>query len=101
MIYVNYISIKLDKKEESFQWQKTQEGTNWGGLKVCAYVLSRDQLFDTPLSLGFSWQEYWSGLPLPPPGDLPNPGTEPASPALAGRFFTTEPPGKSYVLPLS
>ena len=44
------------------------------------------------LSLGFSRQEYWSGLPCPPPGDLPNPGTEPVtllSPALPGRFFTT------------
>ena len=35
-----------------------------------------------PLSIGFSKQEYWSGLPCPPPGDLPNPGTEPMSPAL-------------------
>ena len=34
------------------------------------------------LSMGFSWQEYWSGLPLPSPGDLPNPGIEPRSPAL-------------------
>ena len=40
-------------------------------------------------------QEYWSGLPFPSPGDLPHPGVEPTSPALAGRFFTTEPPGKS------
>ena len=49
------------------------------------------------LSMGFSRQEYWNGLPCPPPGDLPNPGTEPASsvsPALAGGFFTTVPPGK-------
>ena len=44
------------------------------------------------LSMGFSRKEYWSGLPCPSPGDLPNPGTEPTSlmfPALAGRFFTT------------
>ena len=44
------------------------------------------------LSTGFSRQEYWGGLPCPPPGDLPDPGTEPVSlesPALAGRFFTT------------
>ena len=50
-----------------------------------------------PLSVGFSRQEYWSGLPFPPPGDLPDPGiepTSPVSPALAGGFFTTEPPGK-------
>ena len=50
-----------------------------------------------PLSMEFSKQEYWSGLPCPSPGDLPNPGIEPtflASPALAGRFFATMPPGK-------
>ena len=47
-----------------------------------------------PLSMGFSRQEYWSGLPFPPPGDLPDPRIDPVSPALAGRFFTTEPPGK-------
>ena len=47
-----------------------------------------------PLSTGFSRQEYWSGLPCPPPGDLPDPGIEPGSPALAGGFFTTELPGK-------
>ena len=42
--------------------------------------------------MGFSRQEYWSGLPCPPPGDVPNPGIEPVSlmsPALAGGFFTT------------
>ena len=44
--------------------------------------------------MGFSRQESWSELPFPSPGDLPNPGIEPASPAWAGRFFTTEPPGK-------
>ena len=54
-----------------------------------------------PLSIEFSRQEYWSGLPFPLPGYLPNPGIKPAiepeslvSPALAGRFFTTVPPGK-------
>ena len=49
------------------------------------------------LSMGFPRQEYWSGLTFPPAGDLPNPGIEPqspVSPALSGRFFTTEPPGK-------
>ena len=53
------------------------------------------------MSLGFSRQEYWSGLPFPSPGDLPNPGTEPmfpVSPALAGKFFTTEPPEKPKLL---
>ena len=44
--------------------------------------------------MGFSRQEYWSGLPFPSPGDLPDPGIKPESPSLAGRFFTIEPPGK-------
>ena len=63
-------------------------------------VLRCIQLFTTsgtiarqaPLALGFPRQEYWSGLPFPSPGDLPNPGIEPGpltSPALAGRLFTT------------
>ena len=50
-----------------------------------------------PPSVGLSRQEYWSELPCPPAGDLPDPGIEPGSllsPALAGRLFTTEPPGK-------
>ena len=47
-----------------------------------------------PLSMGFSRQEYWSDLPFPSPGGLPELGTELVSPALAGGFFTTELPGK-------
>ena len=46
-----------------------------------------------PQSMGFSRQEYWRGLPFPSPGDLPNPGVKPASPALAGGFFISTPPG--------
>ena len=48
-----------------------------------------------PLSIEFPRQEYWSGLPFPTPGDLPDPGMEQAFLALAGRFFTTEPSRKS------
>ena len=47
-----------------------------------------------PLSMGFSRQEYWRELPFTSPGDLSNPGIKHASPALAGGFFTAEPPGK-------
>ena len=47
-----------------------------------------------PLSMGFSRREYWSGLPFPSPGDLPDPGTEPKSPALQADALTSEPPGK-------
>ena len=64
--------------------------------------LSRVRLFATlwtvayqaPLSTGFSRQEYWSGLPFPSPGGLPDPGIEPGSPALEADPFTSEPPGK-------
>ena len=51
--------------------------------------------FQAPLSVGFPRQEYWSVLPFPSPGDLPDPGIEPTS-ALVGRFFATEPPGKPF-----
>ena len=72
---------------------------------VCALSLSRVQRFATPwavahqvpLFMEFSSREYWSGLPFPTPGDLPDSGIEPSSLAslvLAGGFFTTEPPGK-------
>ena len=64
--------------------------------------LSSAQFFATPqtiarqapLSMGFPRQEYWSGLSFPSPGNLPDPRIKPMSPALAGGFFTTEPPGK-------
>ena len=69
---------------------------------MCAQTLNHVQLFETlwtvacqaPLSMGFSRQEYWSGFPYLPPGDLLNPGIEPTSPALAGEFFITELPRK-------
>ena len=71
-----------------------------------AQSLSRVLLFETPwtvagqapLSVGFSRQDYWSGLPFLSLGDLPYPGTDlasPVSPALAGGFFTAEPPGEA------
>ena len=51
-----------------------------------------------PLSMEFSRQEYWSGLPFPSPGDLPNLGIKLTYPSLAGEFFTPEPPGKTYFM---
>ena len=50
------------------------------------------------LSMGFSRQEYWSGLPFPSPGDLPDPGTEPRSPALQADSLLSEPPVKPTLL---
>ena len=66
--------------------------------------LSRFRLFATPWtvayqappSMGFSRQEYWRGLPLPSPGDLPDPEIEPRSPALEADALTSEPPGKPH-----
>ena len=57
----------------------------------------RDCSRQTSLPMEFSRQEYWSGIPFPTPGDLPNPGIELASPALAGRLFTTNATGKLKV----
>ena len=60
-------------------------------VKVKVKSLSR---VGAPPSMGFSRQEYWSGLPFPSPGDLPDPGIEPRSPALEADALTSEPPGK-------
>ena len=74
-------------------------------MKVKGKSLSHVRLFATlwtvahqaPPSMGFSRQEYWNGLPFPSPGDLPDPGIEPRSPALESDALTSEPPGKPKV----
>ena len=68
-------------------------GENQSVAHLClALRVPMDCTHQTPLSLGFSRQGYWNRFPFPTPGDLPNPGIEPTSCALAGRFFTTGPP---------
>ena len=75
--------------------------------KVKVKSLSRVRLFATPWtvaykalpSMGFSRQEYWSGLPFPSPGDLPDPGIEPGSPALQADALPSEPPGNIVIKP--
>ena len=64
---------------------------------VRLYATLRTVACQAPLSMRFSRQEYWSGLPFPPPGNLPLSGIDSRlmSPALAGMLCTTEPPGKS------
>ena len=67
-----------------------------------SFLTPRTVAHQATLSMGFPRQEYWSGLPFPSPGGLPDLGIELASPALAGGFFTTEPPEKpKIVLPIS
>ena len=80
-----------------------QLGTN---MKVKVKSLTCVRLFATPwtvayqapLSMGFSRQEHWSGLPFPSPGDLPDPGIEPGSPALQADALLSETPGKPQLI---
>ena len=93
-----------------FKWflSRAVKGLKLHPTCVCMCMRSHRWFFAIPwnpwshqasLSMEFSWQEYWSGLPCPTPGDLPYPGIEPSSPALAG-FFTTLPTRKPFT-PLS
>ena len=76
---------------------------------ACSLEGSHDHLFVTPWtivhqappSMGFSRQEYWSGLPFPSPGDLPNPGIKPRSPTLQADALTSELPGNVACIPLN
>ena len=93
----------MEQRKETYAY-KNKKVSDEGSIKsllirhtfVHAEWLSRVRLSATPwtvaqqapLSVGFSRQGYWSELPCPPPGDLPNPGFEPTSPTLAGGFFT-------------
>ena len=66
--------------------------SHFSRVRLCATPLT--EAHQAPLSLGFSRQEYWSGLPCPLPGDLPNPRIKPRSPALQVDSLPSEPPGK-------
>ena len=105
-IYLHIIKATYDKITENIILNSEKVNTFPLLLLLLLSCVSHVRLFaiprtvarQPPLSTGFSRQEHWSGLPRPPPGDLPDPGSEPmspVSPALAGRIFTTEPPGKS------
>ena len=106
MVYPSHQCLGMTEKATKLVSQTLLLLTNNSQSNVCVCVcvcveslqscVTRLQLWtiarQAPLPMGFSRQEYWGGLPCPPPGDLPNPGVEPTSlmvPALAGRFFTT------------
>ena len=108
---VEMVLIKLSNGLDMWmRYEGDAECLTWDPSRdPCLYLLSHVQLFATPrtaacqapLPMGFSGQEYWSGLLFSPRRDLPDPGikpTSPVSPALAGRLFTTEPPGKPMTL---
>ena len=83
--------VKLNSTKLNFQQWK------WKSLShVWLFVTSWTVARQAPRSIGFSRQEYWSGLPFPPPGDLPNPGMEPRSPALQADSLPAEPQGKPW-----
>ena len=65
--------------------------------RVRLFANPRTIAYQAPPSMGFSRQEYWSGLPFPSPGDLPYPGIEPGSPALWADALSSKPPGKPFI----
>ena len=77
----------------SHKWKK-EKSLSWVRLFVTPWIVAHQ----APPSLGFSRQEYWSGLPFPSPEDLPDPGIEPRSPSLQAEALTSEPPGKPKIL---
>ena len=89
----NYIRVLLSHKQQVATGPFGLLCTCFKSLLSCLILYDlTGYSFQPPWSMGFSRQEYWSGLPCPPPGDLPDPGIEPVSitsPALAGRLFTT------------
>ena len=119
----NYISWLLWARNENIQVEQTAPIMHWKNWWTLFYFwwtlkntftqplcllssFNRVQLFGTPwtearqapLSMAFSRQEYWSGLPCPPPGALPHPGIKPGSPALQADSLPSEPPGKPLCL---
>ena len=95
-------SIRVRSTERVLNWVSTNREDVGLKVKVKVKSLSPVRLFATlwtvayqaPLSMGFSRQECWSGLPFPSPGDLPDPGVKPRSPALQADALPSEPPGK-------
>ena len=90
--YVNQelqdVQARFRKAEE--ERKKEMKSLSHAWLFVTPWTVAHQ----APPSMGFSRQEYWSGLPFPSPGEIPNPGIEPRSPALQADALTSEPPGK-------
>ena len=66
--------------------------------RVRLFVIPWSVVYHASPSMGFSWQEYWSGLPFPSPGNLPDPEIKPRSPALQADALPSEPPGKPFTV---
>ena len=104
MVHTYNRILLSNRKENSVICYNMDE--SWGHQFSSVQSLSCVRLFTTPqtaarqapLSMGFSRQEYWSGWPCPPPGDLPDPRIKPWSPATAGGFFMIKTPGNPRVI---
>ena len=84
---------ELEKEEQKFPKISRRKEI----IKIWAEIIETEiwtVAYQAPLSMGFSRQECWSGLPFPSPGDLPDPGIEPGSPTLQANALPSEPPGK-------
>ena len=83
---------------QSLGWEDPPEEEMATHSRILAWKIPRTEAPGGLQSMGFSRQEYWSGLPLPSPGDLPDPGIEPRSPAFQADSLTSEPPGNPVEL---
>ena len=95
------IPSRIQNRKDIEQYKGFPGGAGGGGgggclvTKLCPTLETpKTVACQAPLSMGFSRQGYWSGLPCPPPGDLPNPGIEPRCPSLQADSLPSEPPGK-------
>ena len=99
---VKYIHIAIHPSAKLFAFCKTEAlyplNTSSASTQPLAPTIPLSDSKVPPYpSMGFSRQEYWSGLPFPSPGDLPDPGIEPGSPSLEADTLTSEPPGKMNI----
>ena len=88
---LEWVAISFSK---AWKWKVKVKSLSHARLLATSEIIA----YQAPPSMGFSRQEYWSGLPFPSPGDLPNSETEPGSPALKAYSLLSEPPGKMHNL---
>ena len=94
-VILNYKSHLSDVSAKEGNWlEKPDKGEVKSLSCVLLFATPWTVAHQAPPSMRFSRQEYWSGMPFPPPGDLPDPGIEPRSPSFQGNVLTSEPPGK-------
>ena len=94
---VKCLSTMRETPVRALGWEDPLEKEMATHSSTLAWKIPWTVAYQAPLFMGFSRQEYWSGLPFPSPGDLPNPGTEPGSPALQADSLLTELQGKPLV----